>query len=1259
MKRLCLMGLVLFVLLLLPQVARSQQNSSVTGFVTDSSGSVMVGVNVKLANAKTGFEQSVRTDDHGLYTFVQIKPASGYTLTFALQGFQTVVISDITLDVRTTLTRDVKMNVGAVATTVEVKEQGVQLNTTDASVGAVIAPMQVLKLPSLIRETPLFLMSLQAGVSFSPLGSTSNNINGSVTGARTDQNNVTVDGIDANDQAGNFAFATVGNAPVESVLEFRAVTAVPDAQSGRSSGADVAIITKSGTNNFHGSLYEYNRTAATAANDWFNNRSGVARPALTRNQYGGSVGGPIKKDKLFFFFNFEGRKDRRGSSVSRTVPLTALRNGGLNYITNAAGCSSTARLNNPATAGCIASLTASQIAAMDPQKVGADAALLNVINGAYPSPNDLTGGDGVNSGLFRFNAPVVFNRNTMVGRIDYNINSKQKIFGRFNIIQGGNGTQVVQQFPDQPTPEFFVDKSYSWAIGHTYVINASTVNQFTAGISRQNNQFNTTFLPSFPNSIGFGPFSGAFPGLSSQSRIVPTWTFRDDFSKIKGHHNFQFGADLRPITLNTTLTNAFNFLTLGIGGNLSGLGSSTVGGVANPLRPSNILNTTTNQNEWDGMFTFLLGRFASQGANFNYDPSLKPLPLGSTKQRSFRYNEMEYYFQDTWRLRNDLTMVYGVRWSYYSPPYEVNGFETTPNVGLGNLFSIRQLNGALGVGGDGAAPYMSYDLAGKTNGTPSYFQPTLTNFNPRLNFAWSPSFKNGLLGVLFGDRKTSVRWGGSLVNDRLSGFTFIADQLGYLFDDSTSTPFGASTAAASLLTDPRFKNLTASPVVLNAPAHSRPATPFVNNGFGVGEGEDQFNYAVDPNFRTPYEYIFNFGVQRELKGNILFEVDYVGRMAHRLFSQADAAQIVDFRDPASGQMLSAAFAPIELAVQGGSAAIAALANQPWFENQMNLALAANFGPGTTCQSAFHRSCTQQVALGSTSNSARIGSLSNVVRILDGSGFLMNNVGLYGQFSAADYISSLASSNYNGMLVSVKKRLSHGLLMDFNYTWSHAIDNQSSVANTVSGGTLCDLRNLRTCRSNSDFDLRHIVVSDWIYSLPFGQGGSVGRNAPGWLNQIIGGWQVTGVWYWHTGNFISFSPGDTPISRTVSGNAVFTGAPSLLSNSIHTTTSGLQFFNDPTATLTGLNFPLGGTTGQRNLLPGPHFWNVDAALLKDFKLPWKEGQTLEIRAEAFNLFNHENFAQPNNSITSASFGLITGTSGNSQPRQVQFAIRFDF
>jgi hypothetical protein len=1257
------LGIVLAAALLTVLSVRAQEVSGLTGVVLDKSGSAVGGVSVALDNAKTGLHQETTTNEQGGYQFLRVPPGQGYKLTFVKDGFRKLELSDVALGVETTSTRNVTLEVGQVTQTVEVQASAAEtLNTTDASVGNVLDIRTLRDLPSLIRETPATLLGLQAGVVANSGGNA--NQSGAVTGSRTDQGNVTIDGIDVNDQAGGFAFATVGNAPIDSVQEFRATTANAEAYDGRSGGAEIQLVTKSGTNDFHGAAYEYNRTAATAANDFFNNSAGVARPALTRNQFGADVGGPIKKDKLFFFFNFEGRRDASQSAVAQTVPLANVRAGGINYINSNPGCTDSARLNDPATASCITQLPATSttgpsVQGFDPLGIGDDTALLSILN-KDPAANDLTGGDGVNTGLFRFNAPVVVDHNTYVGRVDYKISSKQSLFGRFNVVRE-NDTQAVQQFPGDPTTQLFVDRSWAFVLGHTWTINANNINSATFGITQQYNDFpaGTGAFPTFPNEFTFGPFATPFaPGVSTQGRTVPVPTIRDDYTWIHGNHTYQFGTNIRPIHQKSNLTESYNFLGIGIGGNLGSLGPS-----GSPLRPSDILETLTQRDEWDSTFTTLLGRYADQDTNFIYNKSLQPQPAGATAVRDFHYNEAEFYFADNWRVRNDLTISYGLRWSYYGVPFESNGFETVSSVGLDALFAARVQNGQLGVSGPGAAPLLSYSLGGPANNGPGYYKPDYKNFGPRLGIAWNPSFKDGLLKSVFGDRKTTVRLGGSIVYDRISGtVSFLADQNSFLFQNSSSTIFGQADPVASLMTDPRFTSLTALPASVVAPVVTSPTTPFASGGVPFGVNEDQFIYAVDPNFKNPYEDVFGVGIQRELPGNTLLEIDYVGRLGRRLFAQSDAAQLVDFKDPASGQGLIAAFNKIATEVRGG-ANPSTLPESQFFQNQM---LGVTGAPSCQAISEFFfgpagstLNCASFLA-NAFSNYFSNGDITDFIVSMNNFGIIAPNIGIDGQAASIGYVSSKSSSSYNGMLVILRKKFSNGLQMDFNYTLSHSIDDLSSVVNTVTGGLICDLRNLRACRANSDFDATHIVSANWVYDLPFGHGRYIGRDMPGWANHVVGGWSLSGIWTWRTGFAMGTSTGSFPVSNYLGGGsgspAVLTGSTVGTGGNVHNENGALQFFANPTTVLEQFSNPLAGQSGSRNDLRGPGYWTVDAALLKNIRLTERLG--LQFRAEAFNMFNRENFNPPNTNINSSTFGVLSSTAGEG-PRLMQIALRLEF
>jgi hypothetical protein len=1257
----------------------AQSFSGVTGVVTDANGAIVPGVTVTLTDTKTQKDLTTKTNDQGVYQFSNVPPGEAYKLTFSQQGFQTLAVTEVTLGVSRTETHNVTLSPGEVSVTVQVTSSNdVTLNTTDPSIGNVIGTRQLKELPIQIRNSPAALLGLQPGVVGNNVGTGATNRVGSVTGARTDQTNITIDGIDANDQATGQAFATVGNAPIDSVQEFRGTTANPTSAQGRSSGGQIELVTNSGTNDFHGSLREYNRTAATAANSFFNNKAGryvatdaqvingqanvgdmkAPRPQLTRNQFGGSLGGPIKKDKLFFFFDFEGRRDATGVTYTRTVPLANFRAGQVGYINNTAGCTAASRLNT--TPGCISFLTPAQISTLDPQHVGANAALLTFINSRYPLPNDFTLGDGINTGGFRFNAPSRRSDNTYTTRIDYNLKDNQRIFGRFTIArrnQTDTINSVAAQFPGDPDTALLIQKDYSWVVGHGWTINSNLINQVTIGVSHSGLDFQSPFAPASPQEFTFSILTAPFAGIDTQNRNVDTPTIRDDVTWNRGNHSLLFGTQIKPIHSVSGIKNDFNFVTTGLGGNLTALNANLRPGAPSIPGSTPLLANTTARGLYDSAYAFLLGRIGQVDTNFNYDTAGTVLPLASGKTRDYRYNEYEFYFQDNWKVRSDLGINLGVRYQFYPAPYEAKGFQAAQNVQLEQLYATRLANAASGAHSATSEPLLSYDLIGPKNNGRDLYKSDWNNFGPRIGFAWNPSFKEGFLGKLMGDRKTVFRGGASVVYDRVGGgITFIQDQVTYLFDGSATNRYGVSTnASGSLLTDPRFTSITTLPVATTPPTITRPFTPFTVGGAPDIDQALQTNYTIADNFKIPYAYQWSFGIQRELPGDMLIEVSYVGRLGKKLFAQADASQVTNFKDPISGQFLYSAFNQLQAQVNAGGP----ITPQPWFENfvQQGITASGFYPPGTTCANFGSANCTELI-VDNFPDLVSVGDVSDTLAAgLYANGLLPYNVGISSQFATNAYITNLANSNYHGMLLSLQKRFSKGLQFDFNYTFSKSIDNQSSVVNTVFGGLICDLNDLTVCRGPSDFDIRHLVNANFIYELPFGKGKYFGKNSPGWLDQVIGGWTVSGIYTYRSGLPFSTSTGSFPVGyETDSPGLPLGAAPTGQTHNVPSAGGDIiQFF--AANSVDGFRNPTAGETGPRNTLRSGSYWGTDLAVLKNFKLPW-EGQKIQIRWESYNAFNHNVFSIPAANINSpGTFGQITTTA--SLPREMQFAIRYDF
>ena len=1265
-----LRGFVLGVLFLFfaSLAPNAQQFSAVSGVVSDKSGGVISGVTVELTNSQLGLHETTTTNDLGFYQFLRQAPAQGYSLTFTKEGFAKLVVSNISLGVSTTETRNVSLEVGAVTQSISVEAAGeATLNTTDATIGNVIDARAVSELPIQFRLNPATLMQLQAGV----------NDAGSITGSRSDQGNITLDGLDLNDQATGQAFFGTVSVSIDALQAVRTVTAGETADYGRSSGGMINLETKSGTNTLHGNLREFNRNTLFEANDWFNNRSHVARAPLIRNQFGGSLGGAIKKDKVFFFFDYEGLRQSASSENIRAVPTPQFRAGELGYINSSSpACNGTARF---ATApSCITYLTPSQVQSIDPQNAGDNAALMSFINSRYPSTINDPGaaGDGINTDGYIFTSPAHTTQNDYTGRIDYNISSKHKLNLRGIVDRQGVDDSLnvaIVEFPGDPAPDLRdAFNNYVFSAGWTWSVNANMINQLTVGLTRQIANFPTRPAPTFPHSFFFSPnISNPYLGSSSQSRDVPVPELREGLTWTKGKHTMDFGGDIKLIRQISALKNDFNFVGVGLGGLIQSLDTNP----QNQLRPSDINGDPSAISDWDNFFPFLLGRYSQVITNFNYNKSGAPFPNGTGKNRDFNYNEFEFYGLDSWKLRSDLTVTYGLRYVLHTVPYEINGFQSVPSVNENTYLAARLAAAALGLSGVNVVPLVSYNLGGSANSAPGYYKPDYKDLGPRLGLAYNPAYRSGLLGSLFGDRKTTVRLGSAILYDRISGgASFGLDQNTFLFDSQANNPFGvAGDPVTSLQTDPRFNGIGSNfPPFPAAPSTKPPVAPNLDaNGNPIGTsqlgGFPSF-FQFDRNTRNPYSIKSNFGIQRELPGNLLLEASYVNTLGRRLLAVGDAATITDFKDTASGQFLRQAFGQLQQELPGLSRS--PLAPIPWFENQVNSGIAANFGPGVSCTSFRFPNCTTLVGR-IFSQLVSIGDLSDTVQGLSSiaGGIIAPNIGLPAQTSANGYIGNYASSNYNALLVSLRKRVSHGLQYDFNYTYSHSIDNLSEITNnyvtyTAAGaGLVCELDNLRICRASSDFDARHTINVNYIYDLPVGHGRHFFSGTRGWANAIVGGWSTSGIVTWRTGYPFSIHTFAFPTAFTLDAPAVLRSSVGLTPR-IHTDSSGsLQYFSSQSAAIAAVGYPFAGAIGTRNAAQGPGFSAVSMGLWKTVILPPSERQRVTLRVDTFNPFNHPVFnppggTTPNVSLhNTAQFGNIISTA--SAPRVLQVSLRYEF
>ena len=1192
------------------------------GVVADTSGAVIPGVTVVLSNKSTGVKYTQTTDSKGSYRFANVPPNEGYTAVFSRDGFTSVKVDNVTLSVGITRTQDEKLSAGATQEVeVSAANQAVTLNTTDASIGNNFNVELLNELPVQSRSSPAALFSLQPGVTDS-----------SVTGARTDQTSITLDGMDVNDiAAGSGLSGIVGNAPVDAIQEFRGTVAGLPSNVGTGSGGQFQLVTKNGTNHFHGDLNEYHRDTTTVANSWFNNNAGVPRTPLIRNQFGGAISGPIKKDKLFFFFDFNTSRIIQSSSGAVTVPLDSYRNGNVSYINNNEGCDDSSRQNTTPT--CISSISTTQILALDPSAIGTNTDLLTFINSRYPHANDLTLGDGVNTGGFRFTSPTPDIAYNYVGRVDYNLTSKQRFFARI-VVARENATQSLPLLPTDPATHPFNDQSYGYVASHIWEIGNNKVNQFYYGDNISVYNFATTYDPTGASVYGFSGLSGPYSSPSSQRRRVPIPEVRDDFDWRLGTHDLNFGGTFKFIKTNSSLVNDFVFISTGIGGGTPALDDS--------VRPADIEQGNNGLATYDSAYALNLGIIPSLGANYNYTADGAALPNGTGAIRRYRFFQTEMYAGDTWKITPQLTLSYGLRYQLYSVPYETKGLESVQNTkSFDSYFAARVQQNAAGISSDDSVPLISYNLGGKANNGPNLYAPSYKDLAPRVAFAYNPK----------SSPKTVINGSAGIVYDRtvINAVNFIQDQSSYLFQNTANQLFGDPSAQISLGPvaaggDPRIGANLAYPDPPIAPAISKPYTPFVDStGYAYGLADSEFNTIIDPTLKDPYSINYNFGIQQEMPGNFIFKLSYAGRLGRRLLAQADAAQVLDFIDNGSGQGLVEAFASVTQQLRSGVSP-SNVTPQPWFEDQI--------APGWT-----------NILAGSSLNPEfKRGDIADFTEALSYFGLVGPNIGMSSQFSGNTYLTNKGFSSYNGLLMTLTKNLSHGVQFDFNYTFAHSIDNVSAPANFIAAGSgygfVCDATRPRECRGNSDFDVTHTITSDFIVALPVGRGKEFATHSSRWLDEIIGGWKISGIPTWRSG--YAFNATGYAFVAGYANNApvILTGNKSDLRPKVHRDANGTVYlYSNPDKAINDFVGPIGLTIGSRNNLRGPSAFNMDMGLSKAFPII-EDKLTLKFRADFFNVLNHPTFGLPGTDITSgSSFGQITGTSNSA--RVGQFSLRLEF
>ncbi len=1239
-------------------VLAQQGTSTVRGVVKDSQGNVVAGATVTLTNLGTTSSRTASTTDNGGFAFEQV-PVGDYKIEVESQGFKKAVVTGVHASVSSPTAVEVLLEVGNLSEVVTVAAGSAEMlvNREDATLGNNFVNKQITQLPLEARSIPN-LLTLQAATTR----------DGYVAGARADQSNITLDGVDVNEAQTNQILNpnadpangsnalnlqpdrnTVIRLNSEAIEEFRVTTSNPNANQGRSAGAQVSLVTKSGSNDWHGALFEFYRTKRFSANDFFSNKAGVPKPALIRHTFGGAFGGRIVKDRAFFFYSFEGDRITQSTSVLRDVPLASLGRGEVKY-KNASGG--------------ITTLTTAQLNTIFPA-VGINPLAVNALAAAaakYPA-NDFQVGDGLNTAGFRFSAPVPVKRNSHAGKFDFNITSKQQAFVRVNVIYDLIARE--RQFPDTAAPNIW-SHPVGIAGGHTWTVNDNLVNNFRYGFTRE------AFSSGGDSATNATSFRFVFSPLSfsrTLTRVTPVQNITDDVSWIKGNHSIGFGTNIRLISnRRTSFAGAYDSAITNP--------SFFAGGGNSVSSPINTFSPISGSRAGvQNAATALIGRFSQYSANFTFDHDGTLLPSGTASARDFRTQEYDGYVQDSWKLNPHLTLTYGLRYTISHPVYEKDGFEVKTNIPLSDFFELRKAGALAG------QPYntpVSLALSGPTNKGDPLYKWDKNNFQPRVAVAWSPGFQSGFLGRLFGTKHESVVRGGfAMTND------YYGQQLAVSFDLNNTLGFSSGqTIAANTF------NVTTRPAPLFTGFGQavRPLPRIVvpgNISFPRTQPFDpdpafqqrRIESTLDANLVAPVNYSWNLTYERELPHGLVVQTSYIGRLARNLIASRDVTALNNLVDPQSGVDWYTAATQLELFRVAGTP-ISAIPQIPYFANILPANIAqlidANYFGG--CCGVFPNPNTlnQTQAIYAVALNFYGNDWTDTQDAIEAG--LGRNIFFHPQYGALSAFSSIAKSNYHAGTLTVRERLGRTLTMDFNYTLSHSHDDASGLQTSGGYGDAFILNPLRQSDqfAESDFDIRHIINANAVWEIPVGHGrrffsgiGSVG-------NAILGGWQLSGIYRWNSGLPIS-SPYDD--ARWATNWNAQSNTVRIAPVQTCPTRGGRLFGCNTLEAYRSFRNARPGETGDRNVLRLPGYINLDLGLGKSFDMPWSEKQKLQVRFEAFNVTNTQRMGAVDGSRTGYGLGLdpqttVTGlgdiptnwsnfTGIQGQPRVMQLGVRYSF
>jgi hypothetical protein len=1253
--------------------------SAIDGTVVDPQGLPVEGATVTLTNQGTNYTYTSVTASSGGYQFLRIDYGV-YSVKVTKEGFRLGVVENIKLDASTTYSvPPIKLEVGAKTESVVVEGGAEIVNTTSSEVTGTVEKKQIDDLP-IFNRNPLALLELQAGVNQNGMTSTV------IDGQRSTYSNLTLDGINIQDnfiREGDLDFSP--NLPFNSqAQEFTIIDQNADVDKG-GGASQVTLVTPKGTNKYHGEGFWYYRSNGLGkANDWFNDASDVPLPNLLQNQGGGNIGGPIKKDKLFFYAYYELLRLRQSTPNNTTVlsptiisALTSA-NPTLPFTYQPVDVTTGLPSGPTQTVNLLTALnTARGNPSIDPVTGGQDGApiftvdptVLALIKKIPTTPNNTRVGDGVNLLGYQLNARSNEDQDNTGIRVDYNFNAKNTFTGTY-----GWNRQVVDR-PDIDTSYDTIplvqnnDKINFMSTAWRWNPSPTITNEFRFGFNLAPAYFTSSQDFSSGYLIDSLAFTNPNPNFLPQGRNTRTWAWLDNASWVKGNHVIKFGAQLQRVTIFTT-NSAGIYPDLNVG--FSSFNPFAPYYTDFPVGATNASIATSDLNNASAILASVAGILNDVTQTQNVTSQKSNYVAGAPENRNYRQNYWSLYVGDNWKFNRKLTLTYGVRWEYFSPVDEKNGLVFLPEIPSGSTIDQTLLGNA------------TLGFAGGPSGRGLY-NKDFSQFAPNVGIAWDP----------FGNGKTAIRAGFSLnyVNDEFftAANNAAAGNTGLQANQENANLAPAAPSTSLAYTGPTVANPLGAQTVPVPPFTANPT--FLINATNATDEEGYIGslagYGINPKVKAPYVEQWNLSIQRDIGWNTSLTVSYLGNHGVGLFRAIDLNQLnlnasgflADFNKARSNGFLSLAagqgFNPYYNSAISGSQQLTVLTQLP--------NIPGFCGPGCLDYAPFTNLIYQ----------GQVGALAADLQadeFFSGFGVPGPTTNILNVFPnpyimGADLLQNSASSAFNAGIVELRRRFSRGLYFQANYTYSKVLTNFAGSQSQFQPYQDNARPGLEWGRA--PFDLTHAFKANFTYEVPIGKGHRLFSTDSRALGLLVNGWETGSVITWQSGapfsidsQYATFNRGG---SRSYNNTAIATLSPQKISSNLGTyvQNNGVVYLINPklinpdgTAAPTspqlscvpsvagGFCNPQPGEVGNLSLnaFSGPAYFDWDMAAAKDFNLT--ERFKLTFRAEAFNLLNHPVFAPPVDAagitemnINSTTFGQSTGTVSTSRTLQLSLRLKF--